>query len=209
MRASGKVPAVMYGEGVEAMPLALDARELQHALSTGAGVNALLDVTVDGETHLAMARELSRDPIRGSIIHVDLLRIDRTKPIEVDVPVHLEGEPVGVKEGGVLEHVTWQVHLSCLPDAVPDRIDAAVSHLGIGDSLQVSELTVPPGVTILTAPEETIATVVVPQVLQVEEEVAEELLEGEEADAAGEAAEGEAAEGAAEGGAESGSEDER
>jgi len=192
LRAAGKVPAILYGRGTEPASLAVDARSLSHALATDAGVNVLIDLQVDGEGHLAMARQLDRHPVRGDIRHVDFLLIDRAKKIAVDVPIHIEGESPGIKEGGVLEHHLWQLHLECLPGQVPERINVDIGRLSIGDVIRVEDAPVTEGVTMLTAGDEIIVTCVIPQVLKVEEEVAE-VAEGEEVAAAeGEAAAGEA-----------------
>jgi large subunit ribosomal protein L25 len=183
LRAAGKVPAVMYGRGAEPASLAVDARSLSQALATDSGVNVLIDLHVDGEAHLAMARQLDRHPVRGDIRHVDFLLIDRTKKIAVDVPIHIEGDSPGIKEGGVLEHHLWQLHLESLPGQVPERINVDIGRLAIGDVIRVEDVPVPEGVTMLTAGDEIIVTCVIPQVMKVEEEVAE-VAEGEEVAAA-------------------------
>lgn len=193
LRAVGKVPAVLYGRGLEPIPVAVDRMSLMRAFKTDAGRNVLIDLEVDGDTHLTLARELQRDPVRGTIVHVDFLKIARDVAIEVDVPIHIDGEAPGVKEGGVIEHHLWSVRVSCLPGNVPERMDADVSAMVIGDMLRVADLKVPDGVTVLTNPEEAVLGVVVPQVLKVEEEVAAEAVEGVEGEAAAEGAEGEAA----------------
>ena len=208
LRASGKVPAVLYGRGLDAVALAVDARELTHSLSTDAGANVLIDLKVGSDSHLTMARSLERDPLRGTIRHVDFLKIARNVAITVDVPVHFDGEAAGVKEGGVLEHHLWQLHVECLPGNVPERIHIDVNRMVIGDVVRVADVHAPEGVTILTSEEEIVVSCVVPQVLKVEEEVPaeEELAEGEEAAEGEEGAEGEApaaAEGEAGGGEES------
>ncbi len=203
LRAAGKVPAVLYGRGLEPQAVSVDGHTLTKVLKTEAGRNVLIDLQVDGANHLTLARDLQRDPLRGTIVHVDFLKIARDVAIEVDVPIHIAGESPGVKEGGVIEHHMWSVRVSCLPTAVPDRIDADVSHMVIGDMLRVGDLVAPEGVTILTNLEDAVLGVVVPQILKVEEEVPveAELAEGEEAPAA--AAEGEeGAAPAAEGGGE-------
>src|SRR5207245_8728610 len=112
--------------------------------------NVLIDLQVDGENHLTLARELQRDPVRGAILHVDFLKIARDVAIEVDVPIHIEGDSPGVKEGGVVEHHIWSVRLSCLPTSVPDRLIADISRMVIGEMLRVGDLAVRGGVRILT-----------------------------------------------------------
>ena len=195
LRAVGKVPAVLYGRGLDPVAVAVDRMSLIRAFKTDAGRNVLIDLEVDGDTHLTLARELQRDPVRGTILHVDFLKIARDVEIEVDVPINVVGESPGVKEGGVIEHHIWSVRLSCLPGNVPERLDADISTMVIGDMLRVSDLKIPDNVTILTPADEAILGVIVPQILKVEEEApAAEAVEGVE----GEVAEGEeGAEGAA------------
>ena len=204
LRAAGKVPGVVYGRGMDPLPVAVERLALARAFKTDAGRNVLIDLEVGSDTHLTMARELQRDPVRGTLLHVDFLKIARDVAIEVDVPIHITGESPGVKEGGVIEHHLWNVRVSCLPLNVPERIDADVSRLIIGDMLRVADLTVPEGVTILTDPDEAVLGVVVPQVLKVEEEVPAEAAEVMEGEVPAEAAEGEAAPAAEEGGGEEG-----
>jgi len=193
IRAGGRVPAVVYGHGVEPLHVSIDAKELFHLLHTDAGMNVLVDMRVDSDHFLAMPREIQRDHIRGQFIHIDFLRIKRDEKIGVEVPIHLIGESHGVKEGGVIEHHLWNLHLECFPQDVPSSIDADISSLGINESLKVSDLHLPDNVTLLTSPDEVIVSVVPPQVLRVEEEVAAEV---EEEAAATEAAAAEGAEGA-------------
>jgi len=196
IRAAGKVPGVLYGPEVEPMRLAVDALELWHALHTDAGTNVLINLAVDGDTFLTMPREVQRDIVRGTLLHVDFLRIRRDVAIQVDVPVQLVGESVGVKEGGVVEHHLWELRIECLPTQVPESIEADISELAINDSLHVSDLKIPQHLTVLTPPEEALVSVVPPPVLEIpEEEVPEEeaeLAEGEVAEGE-EPAEGEAA----------------
>ena len=192
LRAVGKVPAVLYGRGMDPVAVAVDRMSLIRAFKTDAGRNVLIDLKIDGDTHLTLARELQRDPVRGTILHVDFLKIARDVEIEVDVPIHIDGDSPGVKEGGVIEHHLWSVRVTCLPGNVPERLDADVSHMMIGDMLRVADLKIPDGVTVLTNPEEAVLGVVVPQILKVEEEVPAEALEGVEGEVA-EAAEGEEA----------------
>jgi large subunit ribosomal protein L25 len=182
VRASGRVPAVLYGPDLEPVRLSVDARDLWHALHTDAGVNVLVNLQIDGDTHLTMPREVQRDIVRGTLLHVDFLRIRRDVAIQVDVPIHLTGESVGVKEGGVVEHHLWELKIECLPTDVPESVEADITELNVGDSLHVSDIAVPQGATLLTAEDETVVSVVPPPVLEVEappEE--EELPEGEEA----------------------------
>jgi large subunit ribosomal protein L25 len=187
IRASGRVPAVLYGHGMDPVSLAVDSRDLFHVLHTDAGTNVLIDLQVGSKHHLAMPREIQRDHIRGQFLHVDFLAVRRDEKITVDVPVNLVGESHGVKEGGVVEHHLWELKVECFPTDVPDAIEADITPLGIGESLQVGDIAPPPGAAVLNEPTETIVSVVPPPVLAVEEEVA--VSEAAEAEAEGATAE--------------------
>lgn len=180
-RASGKVPGIVYGRGMDPVSIQVDRREFVTALHTDAGMNVLLDIEIDGTTTLALTRELQRDPVKGTLLHADFVKVDRTTEIEVEVPVHLVGESPGAKEGGVLEHQLFTAHVKCLPTEVPEAVEADVSSLGIGDSLKVADLRVARTFTILNDPETVVALVAAP--------VSEEELEAMEAAVAGEAPE--------------------
>lgn len=177
VRAGGRVPAVVYGHGMAPLHVSVDSRDLFHILHTDAGMNVLVDLHVDKEQLLAIPREVQRDHIRGQFIHIDFLRIARDERIAVEVPIRLTGESHGVKEGGVVEHHLWTLHVECLPQDVPPAIDADIARLGINESLRVSDLNVSDKLTVLTALQETVVSVVPPQVLRVEEEVPAELAE--------------------------------
>jgi large subunit ribosomal protein L25 len=198
-RAGGKVPAIIYGRGMDPVAVEVDRRELVSALRTDAGVNVLLDIEVDGTRTLALTRELQRDPVRGTLLHADFVKVDRKQAIEVEVPVHVVGESPGAKEGGVLEHPLWTVHVRCLPTDVPESIDADVSALRIGDSLRVADL--PTGdFEILDDPENVVVAIAQPiteeelEAMEAEAGIEQEPSEEEvAAEAAAEEAEGEAA----------------
>lgn len=189
LRAVGRVPAVVYGQGIEPASVSVDAKELYHVLHAG-GANVLLDLIVDGKPQLALARDVQRDHIRNRFVHVDFLAVSRTEKITIAIPVQVNGESVGVKAGGVLEHHLWEIQAECLPGDVPDAIEADISELAVGDSLKVSDLPVPSGVTILSAEDELVLAVVPPQAREVEEVEAAEGAEGEAAAEGEEAGEG-------------------
>ena len=178
LRARGRVPAVLYGHGVGPVSVSVGAKDLYRVLHGSAGTNVLVNLTVDGAEHLALPREIQRDHVRGRYVHVDFLAVRRDEKVTVSVPVRVVGESPGVKVGGVVEHHLWELQVECLPGDVPDGIDADVSELQVGDSLRVSDIVAPEGVTVLTPPEESLLSVAVPQV-RVVEEVAE-VAEGEE-----------------------------
>ncbi len=129
LRATGKVPAVLYGHGMDPVSVSVDARDLYQLLHTGAGSNVLIDLVVDEERHLALAREIQRDHIRGEFVHVDFLAIRRDEKITVDIPVRLIGESHGVKEGGVVEHHLWELKAECLPADVPESVNRSIRML--------------------------------------------------------------------------------
>jgi large subunit ribosomal protein L25 len=204
LRRSGLVPGVVYGEGKEARAFQVDERVAHMALTRG---GALIDLEFDGSgTTPVVVKEQQRDPVRGALVHVDLLEVKLDEEIQAEVPIELLGgdDAPGVKEGGVLEHVTHQITIEALPTAIPESIPADVSGMSIGDTLQLSALAPPEGVKFaVDDPDElTIATLSPPRVEEepepeLEEEaelVGEEgeVPEGEEAPAEGEAAEGEA-----------------
>lgn len=193
-RRQGRVPAVMYGRGADTVQIAVDARDLYSVLHTDAGANVLIDLDVEGDQHLAVAREIQRHPLREDILHLDFVKISLTDRIEAEVGIDFVGNPIGVKdEGGILETVRNIVTLEALPTEVPASIEIDISALHIGDSLSVADLPDLEGIDYVDDPETTIATVVAPR-LEVEPEVDEEL-EGElaEGDEEGEeAAEGDA-----------------
>jgi len=171
LRADGKVPATLYGHGIEPVALAVDARGLLQTLATDAGMNVLIDLHIGGDTHLAIARELSKHPVRGNILHVDFVKVARDQVITVDVPIHVEGEAHGVKQGGVIEHHLWQLHVECLPADVPERINVDVSALEIGDVVHVRDVVLSAGATVLTNEDEIILACITPQALKVEAEL--------------------------------------
>lgn len=197
LRAAGRVPAILYGHGMDPLALSVDSRELFHLLHTGAGANVLVDLVVDGTEHLALPRDVQRDHIRGRFVHVDFLAVRRDEKINVTIPLRIVGESPGVKAGGVLEHHLWELNCECLATDVPEAIDVDISRLEIGSGVRVSELKVRSGVTILTNLEDSVVAVTQPQVA-VEEEEAAEAVEGEAAEEEAEGATAEEAENAAE-----------
>ncbi|HEY8202710.1 MAG TPA: 50S ribosomal protein L25 [Actinomycetota bacterium] len=176
-RAEGFVPAVLYGRGLDALPIAVEAKAMQKALHTEAGGNVLVNLQVEGRRFLAMPREIQRHPIRGTLLHVDFVNVARDVEITADVPVHLVGDAHGVKMGGLIEHHLWEVKVEALPSRIPPAIGVDISALDIGQHLRVEDLPVPEGAQILTPGEEIVASVVEPQVApaaaeEVEAEVA-------------------------------------
>jgi large subunit ribosomal protein L25 len=202
LRRSGKVPAVVYGLGADTVEVTVPARELNHILAHGA--NTLITLKVDGGDALTLARQVQRHPTRGELLHVDFIRVRTDVAVAAEVALHLEGEPAGVKDGGVLEQLIFQLSIEAMPQNIPSEIVASIEHLNIGDQLRLNEVTLPDGVVATIEPDTLVAQVVAPRV---QEEEAEEAVEGEEGEEGAAAAEGEgasAAEGSSEGGDSSG-----
>src|SRR5690242_8193818 len=204
-RFRGKVPAVIYGHGRETQPLELEFKALEKALQGIEPASTIIDLAVDGKTVKTLIREIQRHPLRPDIIHVDLYDIHATEKVKLKVPVHLVGNPDGVRNaGGVLDQVIRDVEIEVLPEDIPDRVELDVTALKIGDSLHVKDLAIPKA-TILLAGDLTIATVVPPRAEEVAApttETATEVAEPELIRKVREDQEGEEGEAAAEGKAE-------
>lgn len=190
LRREGYVPGVVYGVGGDTVSFKVDSRKLRAVLAEG---HALFDVELDGDKpQPVIVKDQQKDAVRGGLVHLDLLRVRLDEKIESTVPLELEGieEAPGVKEGGVLEHVTRELQIEALPTEIPDKIVADVSGLGIAETMTLESVTPPAGVTLLDDIEETVvATVTAPSEIVEEPEVEEEAeLVGEE----GELPEGEA-----------------
>jgi large subunit ribosomal protein L25 len=150
LRRTGKIPGVLYGAGRQPSSFAVATTVLREALTGEAGRHAVLDVTIPGEKAAipAILKEFQLDPIRDRVIHVDLLAIRLDQPIEARATVNLIGEPRGVKlDGGVLEQPTHEISVLGLPSALIDHVDVDVSDLGVGDSLKLTDVSAPEGIT--------------------------------------------------------------
>jgi large subunit ribosomal protein L25 len=192
IRREGKVPAIVYGLGSDPTPVAVPSRELQHILHGASGINTLINLDLSGKQDLVLARQVVRHPVRHTLVHVDFIRVRHDQPVAAQVPIHLTGEPQGVKDGGILEQLNFTLSIEAKPADLPTGIDADVSHLEIGDQLTVGELKLPAGVVSTQEPGELVALVAQPRGLELPEEVeAAEAEEEEEAAAAAAEAEGE------------------
>src|SRR3954452_15162397 len=189
LRREGKVPAVVYGLGTDAVAITVPARELQHILAGEAGANSLITLDVDGKRVLTLARQIHRHPTKGMVVHVDFVRIDRDVAVSAEIPIHLVGEAVGVKDGGLLEQLLFALTIEAMPGNIPVSIEIDVESLAIGDQLRVEDISLPAGVETQAEDDFVVAQVAAPRVATEGEGV-----EGEE----GEGVEGEAGEGGAE-----------
>jgi large subunit ribosomal protein L25 len=208
LRSAGKVPAVVYGHGVDPLPVAVDAKDLRAALTTDAGLNALLALKLDGSTHLTMAKVVQRHPVRGTVAHVDFQIVRRDEVVTAEVPIVLVGEATLVhRDDGHVDHQLFNIAVHAVPGRIPNAVEVDVSGLTIGQTIRVAELGLPTGVTTELDPEAPVVVGQAPQVSEAdlvpegEEAVAEEGAEAvAEGEAAAEAPAGEAAGSGAEGG---------
>jgi large subunit ribosomal protein L25 len=187
LRREGNVPGVVYGGGADPQPFQVDERELRHAL---AARGAVLELTIGGDSTPAVLKDAHHDPVRGTTLHVDFLRVRLDVAITTTVVLELVGgeEAPGVREGGVLEHITRELNIEALPGDIPESIQFDVSAMQINDTVTLSAVTAPRGVTLLDDLEETVVATLVPPTVDVEAE--EEAIE-EETEVVGEG-EGEA-----------------
>ncbi len=188
MRAKDQVPGIVYGLKKAPEMVTVGSRELIKMIHSAGSENILLDLKVGSAKEKVLLKDIQVHPVTERMLHLDFQRIDMSKPIQVQVPLHFEGKAAGVKEGGVMEVLRRDILVSCLPADIPSHISISVEALNIGDSLHVSDITAEK-VEILTEPERTIVVVAPPTVVKVAA-TAEEGAEGAEAEGA-EAAEGE------------------
>jgi large subunit ribosomal protein L25 len=180
LRRQGFIPAVVYADGKESLPLKVSHGELlrlvhQHRIE-GIVINLNVKDNKKQKPRPCLIKEIQYDPVHGDIIHVDFNEISLTKAIKVNVPVSAKGEPAGVKqEGGSLEHILWEIEVECLPVNIPKAIEVDVSQLKIGDSVHIKDLAIPDGVKVLNDPGAIVLSVAAPM----KEEVVAVPVEGE------------------------------
>jgi large subunit ribosomal protein L25 len=165
---------------VESKSISVDPGALLRLLqSSGAGINTLVELRLEGTARTVLVKELQRDPVRGRPLHADFYLVELDKTVEVSVPIRLLGKAQGVELGGILDHPLRELELECLPRAIPESVEVDVSALGIGDSIHVRDLVLPEGVEVRTDADQTVASVIAPSVA--EEPVAEKAALGEAA----------------------------
>jgi len=151
LRRSGKIPAVIYGH-TQPLSVAVDEREFKtkfHRISE----NTIIQLNGDQKPHDVLVRDWQADVLTGRVIHLDFYEIDKDKVLHTRVPVLLEGNSVGVREGGVLESLLHELDVECLPGDIPEQLRIDISELAIGDSLHVGDIALPPGVKVLNPKE--------------------------------------------------------
>ncbi len=163
LRAQGFVPAVLYGESMDSLPLVLNKKDIVSILKLDSGENTIFRVAVDAEEYDVMIRELQVEPATDELLHVDLIRISMDKPIRVTVPIVHRGDPIGVKtEGGFIDFANREVDVECLPRDIPESLEIDISGLHIHQTFKVADITPPPGVRIISDPGTVLVLISVP-----------------------------------------------
>ena len=165
LRSTGKIPAVVYGRGETTRSVSLDAHELELLFSKVHVESTVIDLKIAGERSAikTLVREVQTHPARGEVLHVDFYQIHAGERVNVQVPIHFTGTAAGVRAGGLLQHTMDALDVKVSSDAIPDHIDVDVSNLEIGDSVHVSDITVPEGVELLDNLDRSICSVIPPQ----------------------------------------------
>src|ERR1044071_4677500 len=161
VRKQGKVPAVVYGAGKSALPVSVDPRQVSRILHSEPGHNTVFDLALDGERTKAMIVDWQYEPIKGSLLHIDVKRIAMDQKLKVSVPIELVGEPAGVKQqGGILEQIAREVEVECLPGDIPNQIELNVGDLVFGMVLRVADLPKNDKVKFLSDPDQPVAHII-------------------------------------------------
>ncbi len=168
LRRQGQIPGVTYRGGNPSVPLNVPRDAFMAALHTEAGENVLISLQVEGGAgagaRTVMIKELQQDPLQGGVLHVDFQEILLTEEIQVNVTIEAKGEAVGVKrDGGMLQHILWEIEVKCLPTEIPDVIFADISELEIGQACHVKDLQIADGVELLKDPETVVFVVEAPK----------------------------------------------
>ena len=183
MRREGQLPSVVYGKGSENLNIKVSTKALTDMLAQSSSTSILIDLEIDGgEPQTAFLQDTQRNSLSGDLVHADFLAVTKGMKISATIPVELHGEPVGVKAGGILEQLIRDLEISCSPKDLPERVEASIEHLKVGDSLTIGDLDIPEGVEVALAADVLVAIVNESRITKSES--------GEEADEA--AAEGEA-----------------
>jgi large subunit ribosomal protein L25 len=181
LRDKGFIPAVVYTEGKESLPVKVSSRQLLRLLHQHRLESAVINLKIKDDKKRperpCLIKEIQYEPVKGDIVHVDFNEISLTKAIKVSVPVVAKGEPVGVKmEGGSLDRILWEIEIECLPTDIPKEIEVDVSNLKIGDAVHIKEITFPSNIKVLTDPDAVVLSVASP----IKEEIPVAPAEGEE-----------------------------
>ena len=171
LRRSGKIPAVLYGAGKRNFPVSVNPEQVEKILNSEAGANTLLDLKLKGPNtqRKAMIRDYQTDPVKGTVVHADFIRIEMDQKLQIHVPVRVAGVAPGVKEqGGVLEIVQRTLDVSCLPADIPEMIQVDISALNLGDQVRLGDLEIAGNFEILQPADTVVVTVVLPRAIEEE-----------------------------------------
>jgi large subunit ribosomal protein L25 len=171
LRRAGMIPAVVYGNAQQVIPLTVDPKQLGAIFHSGAGHNTIFALDIQNQPPVSvMIKEWINDPIKGNLLHADLVRVALDKTLQVEVAISAIGEPKGVKvQGGIFEFVLREVEIECLPADIPENITIDISELEIGANLRVSDLPVGPKIKVLSDPDLVVAHVISPKAEKVPE----------------------------------------
>ena len=193
LRTEGKIPAVVYGHGMDPLPVSVDRRELRQALSGAAGMNTILDLTVDGTVYPSLIKDIQRHPVKRNVQHIDFIQVNLNEEIVVSIPIHLVGEAKEVSaHNGLVDLTMQELQVRTTPRNIPDGITIDVSDMTMDTVIRIEDLPLPSGVVAEGDPEAPVVTVLTMRTPVLDEE--EAAIEA----AAAESAEGDAAEGDAE-----------
>ncbi len=145
LRRKGKIPAVLYGKGISPQLLTVKEHEAQKEVE----LNSFIDLKLNGQTYRVMVRDIQKDPIKSSLLHIDFLKVEMNQPLEAEVPIRMIGEAPGVKAGGILQQNLHSVNVRALPSKIPEVLEVDVSLLEIGDSVTAEDLKLPEEVELL------------------------------------------------------------
>ena len=184
LRSEDKIPAVVYGRGMDPISIAVNRRDLRIAVSGAAGMNTILDVTVDGDVYPALIKDVQRHPVRRNIEHVDFIQVDLNEEITVSVPVRLDGEAKQVSQAnGLVDLAMTEIEVVTTPRNIPDEVVIDVTEMDVDDVIRVGDISLPAGVTATAEEDAPVVTVLIMKVVEEEIEGEGDELEGEDAEA--------------------------
>lgn len=182
LRRKNLIPAVFYGKGVSSTPIYVNLKDFENIIATS-GKNTIINLTLkrnsSTENHTVMIKEIEEDHLKDTVLHIDFQAISLKETMEVKIPLEFVGEAKGTKEGGILEHLRWELEIECLPTEIPDSIKVDISNLGINQHIYVKDILLPENVKLLTEKEEIIVQVLPPKAEVEEVKVEEEKIEKE------------------------------
>lgn len=195
LRSDDKIPGVVYGHGMDPLSISVARRDLRQAVSGSAGLNTIIDLTVDGEIYPSLIKDVQRHPVRLNIAHIDFIQVNLNEEITVTVPIRLEGEAKEVENNsGLIDQIMTELEVATTPRNIPDEIVYDVSDMDMDSTILVSDLAVPEGVRAVSDPDSAVVTVSIMRtpVLDAEEAEAAEAAEAAEGDEGADAGGGDA-----------------